>query len=135
MKTRDPYTEGHVFVAAVRICEHRDDTPPSLQQIAELAGFAKDQASLLSRRLEEKGIIRTVDSAFGIRWAVADHLALEDLPRSNQPSQLDQALQTFQKEKGKMAQKIESIQAQQARKKKDLFADIEKKLKKDLPGE
>ena len=71
--------------------------------------------------------------AFAGRWTVAEHLKLEALPReSKEPTQLDHALQKFQAEKNKMAQKIEAIKEQQALKKKDLFAEIEKKIKKDI---
>ena len=63
---------------------------------------------------------------------IADHLKLEELPRDIEVKQLDSALKKFQSERNKIAQKIESIKEQQAQKRKDLFAGLEKKLKKDL---
>ena len=45
---------------------------------------------------------------------------------------LDEALRQFKREKDKISQKVESIKEQQNQKQRDLFSEIEKKLKKDL---
>lgn len=132
MESKNPYKEGHLFVAAIRVLENRHQAPPSLEQIAELLDFSAEQTGLISRRLQEEGIARMVESAYGDRWAVADHLELEALPQDVQTSQLDDQLKQFQAEKDKITQKVEAIKDQQAKKQKDLFADLEKKLKKDL---
>lgn len=131
MATKNLYAEGHLFVAAVRVLEHQHGSPPALDQVAELLRLSREQAGLVSRRLQEAGIIEAVEGAFGDRWVVRDHLKLEELPRTSDPSQLGAELKKFQSERGKIAQKVESIKAQQAQKKKELFADIEKRLKKD----
>jgi hypothetical protein len=132
MKKKNLYDEGHLFVAAIRILDHTNGSPPTLQQIAKLLAISGEQAGLISRRLVEAGIIEQVEGAFGQRWGVSDHLKLEELPRNRESSELDDALKRFQSERDKFSQKVESIKEQQAKKKKDLFADIEKKLKKDL---
>lgn len=132
MESKNPYSEGHLFIAAIRILEHRHQAPPSLDQIAELIGFSAEQTGLISRRMQEEGIAKLVESAYGDRWAVADHHKLEALPQEAQASQLDDQLKKFQAEKNKIAKKVESIKEEQAKKQQDLFADLEKKLKKDL---
>lgn len=133
MERKSIFYEGHLFVAAIRILEHRNGAPPALDQICDLLGFGAEQSALVSRRLVEDGIIKQVEGAFDGRWTVEDYLKLEELPRdATEPTQLDHALKKFQSEKNKMAQKVESIKEQQALKKKDLFAEIEKKLKKDI---
>lgn len=129
---KNPYQEGHLFVAAIRILEHQNSSPPALKDISEHLGFSAEQTGLISRRLEEAGIVKIVESAFGDRWGVEDHLKIEDLPKEAAVDQMDEALQKFKAEKSKMAQKIESIKEQQAQKQKDLFSELEKKLKKDL---
>ncbi len=129
-KTR--YHEGHLYVAAIRILEHQHKAPPTVDQIAGMLRLSAEQAGFISRRLEEAGIIRVVESAYGDRWGVDDHLKLEQLPREAEASQMDTALKQFKSERDKLAQKVESIKAQQAQKQKDLFSEIEKKLKKDL---
>ena len=132
MESKSLYKEGHLFVAAIRILEHKHNAPPSLAQISELLRISTEQTGLTSRRLTESGIIAPVEGAFNDRWVVADYLKLEELPREVESSELDDALKKFQSERNKLAQKVESIKEEQAKKKKDLFADIEKKLKKDL---
>lgn len=132
MESKNPYSEGHLFIAAIRVLEHRHQAPPALDQIAELLDFSAEQTGLISRRMQEEGIAKLVESAYGDRWAVADHMKLETLPQEAQASQLDDQLKKFKAEKNKIAQKVESIKEEQAKKQQDLFADLEKKLKKDL---
>ena len=134
-KKKNLYDEGHLFVAAIRVLEYSHGSPPSLEQIAAMLDISGEQAGLISRRLVDAGIIEQVEGAFGLRWGIADHLKLEALPRARENSELDDALKRFQSERDKLSQKVESIKEQQAKKKKDLFADIEKKLKKDLGKE
>jgi DNA-binding Lrp family transcriptional regulator len=132
MEGKNQYQEGHLFVAAVRVLEHRRGAPPTLDQIAELLKFSVEQTGWISRRLQEAGIIKLVEGAFEDRWGIEDYLKLEDLPKDMETSQLDEALKQFKAEKNKIALKVESIKEQQAKKQKDLFSEIEKKLKKDL---
>lgn len=133
MERKSIFNEGHLVVAAIRIREFRSGSPPSSDQIAEMLNMSAEQTAYIIRRLSEEGIIELVESAFGDRWTTADYLKLEDLSRdAAEPTQLDHALEKFQSEKNKMAQKVEAIKEQQAAKKKDLFAEIEQKLKKDI---
>lgn len=133
MERKSIFNEGHLVVAAIRILEFRSGSPPSSDQIAEMLNMSAEQTAYIIRRLSEEGIIELVESAFGDRWTTADYLKLEDLSRdAAEPTQLDHALEKFQSEKNKMAQKVEAIKEQQAAKKKDLFAEIEQKLKKDI---
>ena len=129
---KNPYMEGHLFVAAIRILEHQTGSPPALKEISKLLRFSNEQTGLISRRLQETGIVKIVESAFGDRWGIDDFLAIEELPKDETTSQMDEALKKFKAEKSKMDEKIESIKEQQARKQKDLFSELEKKLKKDL---
>ncbi len=129
---KNPYLEGHLFVAAIRILEHQNGSPPALKEISTLLNYSAEQTGLISRRLQEAGIVRVVESAFGDRWGIENHLSIEDLPKEAAASQMDEALKQFKAEKSKMDEKIESIKEQQAKKQKDLFSELEKQLKKDL---
>ena len=108
-----------------------------MDQISKMLKYSSEQTAYIIRILEENGrILKKVEGAFEGRWTVDDFLKLEELPKDiTEPTQLDSALQKFQAEKNKMAKKIEAIKEQQALKKKDLFAEIEKKLKKDIAKE
>jgi DNA-binding Lrp family transcriptional regulator len=132
MESKSLYVEGHLFVAAVRIIEHRHKAPPALDQIAKMLGFSSEQTGLISRRLEQHGIIELVESAYGDRWAVADHLQLEALPSERETSQLDDELKKFQAKRNKITKKVEDFKEQQAQKQKDLFSELQKQLKKQL---
>jgi hypothetical protein len=59
-------------------------------------------------------------------------LKIEETPRDADGTQLDAELQKFKDSQKALTEKIETIQAKQARKKKDLFAEMEKKLKQEL---
>jgi hypothetical protein len=135
MENRSLYFEGHLFVAAIRVLERRHGAPPTLDQISELILFSSEKIGLISRRLRDAGIVEQVEGVFGDRWGVLDHLKLEELPREQEAGQLDDALKKFQSERDKLTQKVESIKEMQAQKRKDLFAGLEKKLKKDLSKE
>jgi hypothetical protein len=132
MGEQSAYTEGHLMVAAIRIHDHRHDSPPSLEEICAFLGLSPEKGGQIIRRLEQQGIVTPVQSAYGQRYTIGDHLKLEELPRSATPNKLDEEIQRFKSERGKMEKKVESIQSQQAQKQKDLFAEIEKKLKKNL---
>lgn len=132
MGERSEYIEGHLIVAAIRIHDHQQDSLPSLEEICTCLGLSREKGGQIVRRLEKLGIVLPVESAYGQRYAIGDHLKLEELPRSATPSKLDEEIQRFKSERGKMEKKVESIQSQQAQKQKDLFAEIEKKLKRNI---
>ena len=141
MTSNDMYTTAHLFVAAIRILDHQDGAPPALEAICRQLNFSEEKGSYLLNRLKELGIVDTVKSGFSDRIVVANHLAIEDLPRDAAESRLEQELKKFKKGKNVMEDKVASIKAQQDQKKQDLFAEIEKKLKKKMkprektPGE
>ena len=132
MKVNDLYTTAHLFVAAVRVLEHQCGAPPALEAICQLLGYSEEKGSYLLNRLKEQGIVDTLKSGFSDRIVVDNHQAIEDLPRDTEESRLEQELKNFRKGKDVMKEKVASIKAQQDQKKKDLFADIQKKLKQKM---
>jgi len=78
------------------------------------------------------GIVDSVEGSFGNRLFIRDHLKIEEIPREEDENKLEEELKKFQESQRGLSQKIESIQAKQAQKKKDLFAEMEKKLKQEL---
>lgn len=132
MKNKSIYEEGHLLAAAIRVLEHLNNAPPTLDQIAQLLKLPNEQIGLIGRRLKEAQIIAQVEGAYDERWTLQDHLKIEELPRATSTSQLDSALEKFKSERQQLAKKVESIKEQQAKKQKDLFSEIEKRLKQDL---
>ncbi len=134
MASTSLYHSGHLFVAAMRILEYRHHRPPAIEEVAEMTGMALEQTSRICRRLVEFKVVREIESGSEIRLLLEDHLALEQLPRTAENTGLDKELEKFQAKRRQMEVKVETIKQQQEKKKKDLFAEIEKKLKHDLGG-
>jgi hypothetical protein len=132
MNANDLYTTAHLFVAAVRVLDHRDGAPPAIASVCRLLDYSDEKGSYLLNRFKEQGIVDTVKSGFNDRIVVGNHLAIEDLPRDTEESRLEQELKKFKKGKDVMKEKVASIKAQQDQKKQNLFAEIEKKLKQKM---
>lgn len=132
MQQRDFYSEAHLFVAAIRIFEHQKSLAPSVEDICKMLSFSLEQAHLLCRKLQAMEIVKVVDSAFGVKLYVNDHRKIEDIPAGETGSRMADEIRKFKESKKEISHKIESIQAEQKEKKKNLFAELEKNLKKEL---
>ncbi|MGD9174875.1 MAG: hypothetical protein PVF29_11970 [Desulfobacterales bacterium] len=131
-KGKDLYTAAHLFVAAIRVCEHQMSSPPTIDDISKILAKSLERSNYVCRKLEELGVIESVEGSYGNRLFVRDHLKIEDIPRDANETQLDEELKKFKESQKALTEKIETIQSQQAKKKKDLFAEMEKKLKQEL---
>ncbi len=134
MKKTDFYSEAHLIVGAIRILQHRNSVPPSIEDISKITSFSLEQTGLLCRKLIVLEIIEMTEGAFGTKLFIKDHLAIEDIPADKNESRLDEELKKFQDSKSGITQKVESIKAEQKQKKQDLFAELEKKFKKETEG-
>jgi exonuclease VII small subunit len=132
MESTKTYQDGHLFVAAVRILEHQKATPPLIEDVCHLLSFSLEHGHFLCKQLEEMGIVELVEGGYGKRVFIKDHLALEKIPREGGESRLDEALKSFQSARKAYEKKVATIKADQEKKKQNLFADLEKKLKQDL---
>lgn len=98
-----------------------------------MLGFSVELGHTLCRRLEKLGIIETFADPFSLKLAVANHLEIENLPRkAEEENSLARELEKFQSGKKSAEQKVAAIQAEMAKKRQDLFADIEAKFKKEM---
>ena len=131
-KSRDFYSEAHLFVAAIRVHEHSHAAPPTLDDIVRMLSFSAEQAGFVSRRLEELGIVEAVAGSFGTRFFIRDHRKLEEIPRGELGRRLEEEVKKFQDMQKTITRRVESFHAEQAGKKKNLFAEMEKKLKEEI---
>jgi DNA-binding IscR family transcriptional regulator len=131
-KSKDLYTSAHLFVSAIRVCEHQNKTPPTVEDICRILSMSIEHSSYICRKLKKMGIIDVIEGSYGNRLFVRDFLKIEEIPRDDDESKFKEELKKFQESQKGLSQKIESIKAQQAEKKKNLFAEMEKKLKKEL---
>ena len=126
------YTTAHLFVSAIRVWEYQNDTPPKLEELSHMLTISIERTNYICRKLKELGIVDSVEGSFGNRLFIRDHLKIEEIPREDDESKLEEELKKFKESQKGLSQKIETIQAKQAQKKKDLFAEMEKKLKQEL---
>ena len=59
-------------------------------------------------------------------------MKIEEIPKGEKESKLEEELKKFQDAQKDLSQKIESLQAKQAKEQKNLFAELDKKLKEGL---
>jgi DNA-binding IscR family transcriptional regulator len=128
----DFYTEAHLLVAAIRVHEHVHSRPATLEEVCRLLALSTEHAGIIARKLEDLGVIEAVNGSFGTRLFVRDHLKLEEIPRGEVGRKLEEEVKKFQDTQRSFTQKIESLRVEQAGKKKNLFAEMEKKLKEEL---
>ena len=131
-KSENLYSSAHLFVSAIRVFEHQNNTPASVEDISRILKFSVERSHYLVRKLKELGIIDEIEGSYGIRLFIRDHLKIEDIPREDDGSKLEAELKKFKESQKELSHKIETIQAKQAEKKKNLFAEMEKKLKQEL---
>lgn len=98
-----------------------------------MLSFSVELGHTLCRRLAKRGILETFEDPFSIKLAIANHLEIENLPKKlTEENSLAKELEKFQSERKSVEQKVAAMQAEMARKKQDLFADIEAKFKKEM---
>jgi hypothetical protein len=131
-QTQSLYDDAHIFVAAIRVLSHQEQSPPRLAHVCQALNLSQERGGFLCRRLVEMGVIEMVEGAYGDRLFVRDHLKIEDLPRESHPDRLQDELSRFQEAQKGLTSKVETIRAEQARKKKDLFTEMEKKLRQAI---
>ena len=132
MKTSDLYNNSHLMVAGIRVLEHQKRRPPTLDEVCALLSISLEQGNFISRKLSEIDVLEVIEGSYGIRLFIRDHLKLEEIPKAEATDSLGQAVRQFQDSKKGIESKIAAIKADQADKKKTLFAELEKKLKSGL---
>jgi hypothetical protein len=130
MEQSDFYSNAHLVVAAIRIFTHQNSTPPSMDQVCRIISFTLEQGNFICKKLKELGVVDVVEGGFGTRLFIKNHLNIEEIPKTKKKDTLEESLKAFQNSKKDFTRKIESFQAKQAKKQKDLFAELEEKLKK-----
>jgi hypothetical protein len=103
-----------------------------METVCKLLALSLEQGNFICKKLMEYGIIDVVEGAFGTRLFIKDHLKIEEIPGKEKESRIEDEVKKFQVSRKEFAQKIESIQAAQAEKKKSLFADVEKRFKEQM---
>jgi hypothetical protein len=128
----NPYEQGHLFVAALRVLKHINKRPPSVREISELLQIAPEMGHYLCNRLARLEVVEVVEGAFEERVYLKDHLRLEELPREERPTGLEEEVQRFKERMEQRQLELERMKSAHEEKKKDLFSDLERQLKEGL---
>ena len=136
MQNNDFYTTTHLLVSAIRLLEHQNGASPSVEDVCHALSLSVEQGYLICNKLSEIEIIEMVmkEDTLGTRLFIQDHLRIEEIPRGEQGTSLQEEVEKFQNTKKEFEQKIEAFQAEKAERQKNLFAEIESKLKKSAEG-
>jgi hypothetical protein len=132
MNKKDLYQTAHLVVAAIRVLEHRDGIPPSIESLQKALNFSLEECHFLCRKLHQMGIIDIVEGSFGVKLFIKNHIELENIPKTQKDTGFQEDIDRFMGSKKDYSKEIETIKANQERKQKDLFARIDEKLKKGL---
>lgn len=129
----NPYDEAHLFVAAIRILQHKKLCSPPIEDVCAMLDISVESGHALCRKYEQLGIVEVLKDPFSLKMSVANHLEIEKLPKEA-PSEnsLARELEQFMAKKKNLDKKVESLQAELEAKKKNMFKDIEKKFKKKI---
>ncbi|MCU0599901.1 MAG: hypothetical protein MUE70_11675 [Desulfobacterales bacterium] len=126
------YGKSHLIVAAIRLLEFKECSPPTIENLCPLLSISLEEANRLCRKLRDLQIIDMVETLDEARIYISDHRKLEDIPAEDDVSSLESELMKFKKSREEQKKKIETIQAEHAEKKKKLHEELEKKLKKEF---
>lgn len=129
------YDDAHLFISAIRIITHQEHSPPDLAKVCQALNLSQERGGFLCRRLAEIGAVEMIQGAYGDRLFVRDHLKVEDLPREAPADRLQDELDRFQEAQKGLTTKVKNIRAEQARKQKDLFSEMEKKLRQAIDNQ
>ena len=77
----DTYSEAHLFVAAIRILQHKQNMPPSLEDVCSMIETSVESGHAICRNLEKRRIIAVMEDPYSLKLNVADHLAIEQIER------------------------------------------------------
>lgn len=134
MHEKSLYENAHLMVAAIRIAAHlKRGGPPGIREICDLLKISAEEALFFIRRLESEGIVESIDQAGTPRFFIRDIMAMEKLPKTQNPNAMSEEIEAFQVKRSNRNLEIENFKKQQEEKKKALFAELNKKLKVQEP--
>ncbi len=128
MKSRDLYEQAHVFVAGIRVYEHLHGRPPGLKGLADMLKISEEELSLLARKLQDRAVIGVITTGAEVRYSIADHVKIEDLPRGEESAQLKDEISQFRNKQLSRLKEIEMTLGRNTDKDR-IFSDLDKALK------
>lgn len=134
MDSISPYYRSHLVVAACRVLLHQTGAPPTVKDIAKLLSFTEEDCRHTVNSLEKLQVLRVVVSGAEDRIFVEDPKPLEDLPRDKEEGKMQKELGEYAEKRRAEMDRIKKLAVGEGQRKKDLFAALSEKLKKDVSG-
>ena len=129
----DPYTEAHLFVAAIRLLSYQKKSPPTIDEVCAALNVSAEAGLSVCRKLQKRSIVAISEDPFSIKLGIDNHLEIENLPRQQEDrDSLSKDLEKFMAKKKDMDKKVEAIQAGLQKKKQDLHSDLEARLRQEM---
>ncbi len=135
MEKTDLYTDAHLFVSAIRVLENQKGASPSIEDVCRTISVSLEQGNIICRKLNDMEIIEVVEGAYGTKLFVRNFLLIEEIPKEAEESKLEDEIKKFQDSKKGHSKELEAFRQKQKLKKKDLFAELNQKLKKGIDSE
>jgi len=126
---KTPYEEGHLIVSAIRVLTHKQANPVSPGDVAALIDYSTEKVLHICRRLQQDGIIKSVEGPYDQKLYIMDHIKLEKLAQDKHEQGLKDDIAQHE---SRQASKLEDVKKQQHLHKdeqQNLFNDLEKQLK------
>ena len=131
MEATPSYTQGHLVVAAVRVLEHLNEKPPTMEEIGELLGLSHEVIGAFTRALQSHEIVKILETPFDTRVEIARFEKLEDLPRDHAGAAMKSEVDAFlERSRSKKEDADELFKSGEFEKKqKEKFSDLDEQLK------
>ena len=131
MEATPSYDEGHLVVAAVRVLEHRNEKPPTMEEIGELLGISHEVIGAYARALQSHQIVKILETPFETLVEIAEYEKLEDLPREHVGSAMKSDVDAFLERSRSKKEDIDELfkSGEFEKEKKEKFADLDEQLK------
>ena len=131
METTPDYDQSHLVVAAARVLAHKLEKPPTYEEIGELLGISHEVIGAIARALETRGIVKIRMTPFDTRVDVADHTALEELPRDDRGAAIKEEVDAFVERSKEKQESIDKLFGEEEfqKRKKEKQAGLEAQLK------
>ncbi len=102
--------DGRLMVAAIRILEHREQHPPTENEIAALLDWHEDHTRVIARELEDFGALAAIRSPFEVRYKLQDALKVEELPvESDVADDFAQEIEAFDERATREQERVEKM--------------------------
>ncbi len=129
-KVQPSRSKAHLTVAAIRLLAYRESRPPGPEEIAHVLGWGDAETLVILRQLVDAGILLMHETPFEVRFEIADHRLVDELPEGTEEGELRQEVERFQRQtqtrQEEMERMFQSGETEQRRKQE--IADLAKQF-------